>query len=187
MSMIKVTTARRKVLEFLEVSPSYRRNNYANFSSIEECLNFCRENSIDLSERRLAISYGGDVITESAIVPVDHEDPVENIFNSADEAERFIEMQGYSHSIHLTSGLIQDEVSSFFNGSDCHFEGWETMREEYKEELNKMGGEECPDCTKSSIMRKYQDKIISFLEEPYDDELDSKEESKNKKDKKEKK
>ena len=162
MSHVKVVTSRRKIIDFIDVYDGYVKTNYKSFDSIQDLANFCTANSLDVSMAKVAITFDSALI-EMAIVPPDHEDPIEYIFESTEEAEKFINMQGYEKSIHLAPEGTQTEVHNFFNNSDCDFENCEELRAEYKKELTDAGGEACPDCTKSSVMRKYQDKIMKIL------------------------
>tara|TARA_R110000824_G_scaffold338342_1_gene524802 strand:+ start:117 stop:635 length:519 start_codon:yes stop_codon:yes gene_type:complete len=163
MSHVKVVTSRRKIIDFVDVHDGYVKTNYKSFDSIRDLANFCTENSLDVQMAKAAIVFDSALI-EMAIVPPDHEDPIEYTFESLEEAEKFVNMQGYDKSIHLAPKDTQTQVNVFFSDSDCDFENCEELRAEYKKELTDAGGEACPDCTKSSVMRKYQDKIMKILE-----------------------
>ena len=55
------------------------------------------------------------------------------------------------------------KIMTFFSGAPCWFEGCEAVRKEYEAELAAMG-EDCPDCQKGSLIRKYTDRISEILD-----------------------
>ena len=165
MSKYRVVVARENVLEYQEVPDSTIKQTFSSFNSLTDLQNYINENSLKLSmDSKFALAHAGGDLTEVAIIPSKEEDPREYIFDSQESADQFIEMQGFKPSIHMMPTNVQDFVTRFFSGSDCDFENCEEIRSEYESELRKAGGTECPNCTRNSIMRKYQEKIIKIFE-----------------------
>jgi hypothetical protein len=162
----RLTVSGSKVIEYLEVPDDSQRRTFANLDSIEELEEYLAENELAISnDGKIVLCHLDGKLLEVAIVPRNNASTNEYIFNSKEDADHFINTQGFKPSIHLLNVDIQESVSSFFTNSDCSFEDCEELRSEYKKELEMAGGTECPDCTKNSIMRKYQDKVIDLLEE----------------------
>jgi hypothetical protein len=46
-------------------------------------------------------------------------------------------------------------IMPFFGSGPCFFDGCDKLREAYKAELEKMGGEKCTACARGSLNRKY--------------------------------
>jgi len=170
MSKVKIIVARGKVFGFDDVPDEAPRNNYLSFSSMNDFSNFCTEANLALNKSKIAVSYSSNVIMEAAIVPLDHQDPVEYLFDTKEEADKFVERQGYGQSVHLMESEIQEIVHNFFGDSDCDFKDCEKLREEYKEEMSKADNDPCPSCVTGAVMRKYQDIIVKILEEQIKEE-----------------
>ena len=112
----------------------------------------------------VGIIHSGQALIEMTIIPKDSGNPIEYIFDSKKEADTFVDMQGYKTSIHMMPFEVQDTVEQFFAGEECNFENWKELRTKYQIDLETAGGTECPDCTRNSIMRKYQAKIIEIVQ-----------------------
>jgi hypothetical protein len=57
------------------------------------------------------------------------------------------------------SPQFQEMMKFFSLDTPCFFEGCEEMREKYKKDLDKLGGDGCKGCKKGALIRKY----IPFL------------------------
>lgn len=73
--------------------------------------------------------------------------------------------RGYEFEVADTGQIIvthmpkkEKDYASFFNLEvTCpDIPGWSNLREAYKDELTKLGGDKCPGCTKATLMRKYR-------------------------------
>lgn len=54
-------------------------------------------------------------------------------------------------------------IMSFFSAAPCWFPECEELRRQYREELEALGGPDCPDCQQGSLIRKYTDIIEDLL------------------------
>jgi hypothetical protein len=161
---VRLTVARNKILNIKEVPPDEVKFTYESFSSLQDFINYCSFNSLRLGPNvKIALSHNADrEVGEASLVELDHEDPLEYIFNNEEEAKEFAKRQGYDPSIHLLPKNVQDNVSNFFNGVKGAFEGSDELLKSFEKEIEIAGGDSCPDCSKNAIMRKYQDIILDM-------------------------
>ena len=161
---VRLTVARNKILDLKEVPSDEVKFTYESFSSLQDFINYCSFNSLKLNPNvKIALSHSPNgEIGEASLVDLDHQDPLEYIFNSEEEAKEFAKRQGYDPSIHLLPKDLQDNVSNFFNGVKDTFEGSGDLFKNFEKEIEKAGGDSCPDCSRNAIMRKYQDIILDM-------------------------
>ena len=165
MSKFRLTVSNNTVIEYEEVVDETQRRTFESFYNQEDLINYLREHQLETPpDGKIGLVHSGAMLGEITIIPRDNINPIEYVFDSQEEADTFSKRQGYKKSIHMMPLDVQEVVQQFFNNGDCDFENCERLREKYKIDLESAGGAECPDCTRNSIMRKYQDKILLTIE-----------------------
>ncbi|MAF26144.1 hypothetical protein CL634_11330 [bacterium] len=195
MNKFRLAISRGKVLSVDEVDEKTERSHFASFASLQDLTNFLHSKQLKLNKNSKAgVSYtDSGELNEFALVNADHEDPVEYFFDSEEEYIEFTKRQGLQPSVHLLPEEDRKQISKFFSGEECSFDGYKELYDAYQKEIERSGGENCPECFRNGVMRKYQDMILSDSEQaikeladtrPQSEKIKERNKQKNKKTKK---
>lgn len=166
MSKFKLTvSADNKIINMAEVEDSTLRFFYETVSDIQSISQSLQSNNVRLmKDTKIAYSFNeNNELGELTVVPFDHQDPREYLFDKKENLDKFVKSQGMEGSVHLESDDIKSEIIKFFSGKPCSFEGADALYREYSREMDESGGADCTSCVRNSLTRKYQDKILEII------------------------
>ena len=166
MSKFKLTvSADNKIINMSEVEDSALRFFYETVSDLQSITSSLQSNNVKLmKDTKIAYSFNEDnELGELTIVPFEHQDPREYLFDKKEDLDKFVKSQGMKDSVHLESNDVKSEIINFFSGKPCSFNGADALYREYSREMEESGGADCTSCVRNSLTRKYQDKILEII------------------------
>lgn len=158
-----------RVMEYGEVDDSYLKRHWKKFKNINDFIKFVSSKSF----KKYCLSEGVQLsmisqdktnkILHFGINPIieDREDIEENVFNSKEEANSFIEKNKLKPSSNLLDDSSKEQLSKFFSGDKCFFQGAQELQTEYLAKRNKI---EASDQHAEFLLGiEYEQKVVDIL------------------------
>ena len=165
----QIATSGSRVMEYNEVDDSYLPRIWKKFKDLDDFIKFVSSKSFkkhklsDGMELSMISQAKTNTILHFGINPkIDNGEKIEeHVFDSQEEANDFIEKNQLKPSSNLLDEASKDQLSKFFSGEKCFFEGAQELQTEY---LSKRNSIEASDQHAEFLLgMEYEQKVVDIL------------------------
>jgi len=153
-----------RVIDYQEIPDNYEKKEWLKIPFNKSSSTFFKKHKVELNKDLMlsvVVNSSDRELVQCMVVPTQEPLPEEMIFDSKEDAQKFLRENQIKPSISVVPEEFKKQVEDFFNGKVCFFKDAKSLYEDFVKERD--GKKDFNAFEARNIVRKYENKIIDIL------------------------